>query len=616
MTVCSHVIRDAIIFVFLFLILGSSFTPRFVLAEENSIVGTILISTDKLSYFTKESITISGEVTDKKMPVIAIKIFDPDDEILGAYSVELDETNHFTKTIIADTPFYEKPGLYTISAEYGKLKTEIFFEIENGSAEITNTTSNDESLPTILPQVISFETDKKKYHDEDTIHVSGKVSAIAESQVTIAIFDPYRVPVGIYLATVNPDLTFSISFLARYNVNFKVEGAYSLTAQYGGPETKRNTEIEFFEKTNADVSTTGPNISENTELTSSNSLLLSESDLENLATWYYLGESDDLLVSLFSNLLKRGLVNPDVDDRISKNTLNQWIQDTELPLGIMIDDLFNENISEEEFFTFVENSLSEYINKSSEEPVISNTSDTAQTKNTSKPDKPEIKKSSKFNDEQSKNTDVTQDTTDIIQETTSETENETVYFSSSVNCEKETYENIIAYYNNPGPGLTQLCKYEDAIFNYDKTLQSDPTNIHALANKGAALSSLGRYQEAISYYDKALEIDPEYLIALNNKGNALSSLGRYEEAISYYNKALEIIPQDPTILNNKEKTSTFLTVYSTHETEPKTVLISEESPSHTENIPIEKTDKHDDIVTQFANVFSSIGVSLMSLFGG
>ncbi|HXV39262.1 MAG TPA: tetratricopeptide repeat protein [Nitrosopumilaceae archaeon] len=607
--------RETTIFVFLFLILGSSLTPRFVLAEEDSIVGTILISTDKLSYFTKESITIAGEVTDRKMPVMAIKIFDPDDKILGAYSVELDEINHFTKTIIADTPFYEKSGLYTIGAEYGKLKTETFFEIENGSTEVTDVISNDENSPIILPQVISFETDKKKYHDEDTIHVSGKVSTKSEQQVTIAIFDPYSVPVGIYLASVNPDLTFSVSFLARYNVNFKVEGTYSLTAQYGGPETKQNTEIEFFEKADANVSTTVPNISENTDQASSNSLLLSESDLERLATWYYLGESDELLVPLFSDLLKRELVNPDVDDRISKTTLNQWIQDTELQLGIMIDDLFKENISEEEFFMFVEGSLSDYINKSSEVPVISNTPDTEQTKNISKTDESEIKKSPKFNDEQT-NTDVTQDTEDIIQDTASETENETVYFSSSANCEKETYENIIAYYNNPGPGLTQLCKYNDAIFNYDKTLQSDPKNVHALANKGAALASLGRYQEAISYYDEALEVDPDYLIALNNKGNALSSLGRYQEAISYYDKALEVIPQDPTVLNNKEKTSTFLTVYSTHETEPKTVLISEEPPVHTENIANEKTDKHDDIVTQFANVFSSIGASLLSLFGG
>ncbi|MGI0010059.1 MAG: hypothetical protein ACREAE_01505 [Nitrosopumilaceae archaeon] len=49
----------------------------------------------------------------------------------------------------------------------------------------------------------------------------------------------------------------------------------------------------------------------------------------------------------------------------------------------------------------------------------------------------------------------------------------------------------------------------------------------------------------------------------------------------------------------------------------ETILISEEEPSsHMENRSMEKTDKHDDIATQFANVFSSIGASLISLFGG
>ena len=608
MTVFSHVMRETTIFVFLFLILGSSFTPRFALAEGDDIVGTVLISTDKLSYFTKEPITISGEITNKKMPVIAIKIFDPDEEILGAYSVELDETNHFTKTIIADTPFYEKPGIYTIAAEYGKLKTETIFEIENGPVEITDVIPNVEKSPIILPQVISFETDKKRYHDGDTISISGKVSAVSEQQVTIAIFDPYKVPVGIYLATVNSDQTFSASFLARYNVNFKVEGTYSLTAQYGGPETKQNIEIEFFEKKDTTVSTT-ESTSEYTDPALSNSLLLSESDLEHLATWYYLEESDDQLALFFSDLLKRGLIDPDVNGRVSKNTLIHWIQDTELPLGIMIDDLFKENISEEEFFLFVEDSLSDYINKSSEDSVIINTPDILQTENSSNVEKSEIKKSSKFNDEDIKNRDVMQDTTD-------EAEKETVYFYSSVNCEKNTYEDIIAYYNNPGPGLTQLCKYEDAILNYEKTLQSNPKNIHALANKGSALSSLGRYQEAISYYDKALEITPEYLIALNNKGNALSSLGRYQEAISYYDKALEIVPQDPTTLNNKEITLTFLEKHSSDETDTKTMLISEEeSPLHPYNIQGEKIEEHDDIATRFVNVFSAIGDSLISIFG-
>ncbi|HSB57431.1 MAG TPA: tetratricopeptide repeat protein [Nitrosopumilaceae archaeon] len=551
----------------------SSFTPRFALAEGDDISETILISTDKLSYFTNEPIVISGEVTTKKMPVIALKIFDPDDNILGAYSVEINETNHFSKTITADVPFYEKPGIYTITADYGKLKTETFFGIESGPGENTDSAPNVEESPTILPQVKSFETDKKRYSDEDTIFASGKVSTLSDGQVTVTIFDPNRVPVGIYLANVSPDLTFSTSFLARYHVNFKVEGTYSLTAQYGGPETKQEIEIEFFEKQNQSNSTTPE--SNTPESNTPSSFLFSESDLNDLANWYYLDGSDNQLAQFFKDLLKRGLINPNVDGVVSKDVLVQWIQDTKVPLGTLVDDLFSGNISEKEFMKSVENSLRLYINKSSEpEPVI-NVSDTSQTKNIPTVEEPEIKKPSRSNNKPARNI-------DVPLETTSERDTGTVYFYSSVNCQKNAYEDIIAYYNNPGPALARLCKYEDAIFNYDQTLQSDPKNIHALTNKGAALSSLGRYQEAITYYDKALEINPH----------------------------------DTAALNNREKTSAFLVTYSTHGVEPKTMLISEEPPSHIENKPLEKIEKHDDIVTQLSNVFSSIGVSLMSLFGG
>jgi len=256
----------------------------------------------------------------------------------------------------------------------------------------------------------------------------------------------------------------------------------------------------------------------------------------------------------------------------------------------------------------VENSLEEYINKSTEDPSISEIPDTLPTKTVSTVESKEIK-SSKLKSETSYNIDSKQDIPD-------ETETETIYFNSSENCKINLYEDIVTYYNNPGPALARLCKYEDAIFNYDQTLNSNPKNIVALTNKGAALSSLGRYQEAISNYDKVLEIDPRNVNALNNKGNALSSLSRYQEAISNYDKVLEIDPYNVIVLTNKEKTSSFLTVYHTHETEPKTILISEESPLHIENKPMAKIDKHDDIVTQFANVFSSISASLISLFSG
>ncbi|MGQ0795428.1 MAG: tetratricopeptide repeat protein [Nitrosopumilaceae archaeon] len=596
--------RERIVYVFVFMILFS--IPGLTFAQEEPFVDDISISTDKLLYSVGETIVISGEVTNKKMPVVAIRIFDPEDRILGAYSVEIDETNHFTKTIITDVPFYEKSGIYTIILEYGKLTTATVFEIENITGEVTDFPPEEEESTTILPEVIFFESDKKKYQNEDTIFINGKVSTFSIPQVTVAIFDPYEVPAGIYLAPVNPDLTFSTSFLARYSVNFKIEGTYSITAQYGGSETRKNIEIEFFEKLNTNASNPEPNITENSDIEVSYSFLLSESDLENLATWYYLDGSDDQLATLFHNLLNRGLIDPDVNERITKNALILWIQNTEIPLGIAIDDLFSEDISEEEFFTIIENSLEEHINKLEEKSRISEILNPLPTNPSPKAESNEIKSSESKNEISQK--------IDYIEDEDDETE--TVYIDSSENCKIRLYEDIVTFYNNPGPALARLCKYEDAIFNYDQTLSSNPTHVIALTNKGAALASLGRYQQAIESYDKVLEVDPDNVNALNNKGNALSSLSRYQEALEIYDKVLEVDPDNEIVLTNKEKASSFLTVYHIPEAEPEIIMISDESLEDIEIKPDEKLEKDDDIVTQFAKVFSSISASLISLFSG
>jgi tetratricopeptide (TPR) repeat protein len=456
-------------------------------ADEDNIIGIIVISTDKTSYFTEEPIVISGEVTEKKMPIIAIRIFDPDDKILGAYSVEIGNDNHFTKTIIADIPFYEKSGTYTVTAEYGKLEAKTIFKIEKESGKISDVTPIVEKLPAVLPRIVSFGTNKHTYQNEDTIVISGTVSAISEHQVTITIFDPNKTPVGIYLVNVNPDLTFSTSFLAKYNINFKIEGKYSITAQYGNSESKR-TEIGFLEKSNV-----SKNITQKI---------------------------------------------PVITGSVSKHT----------------------------------NVISSH--SSIQDPVV-NTTQTSQTKNILHTEKSEINKPEKSDNRNSKNEDMSENTSDI-------SDTQIVYFYSSVKCEKKSYEDVIAHYDNLGPALAHLCKYEDAISFYDQTLQSDPKNIHALTDKGVALASLDRYQEAIAYYDKALEIDPQYV----------------------------------TALNNKEKMFEVSTIPSVHEIEPENIPISNyEPPLHIED-HVEKTNRGEDIASQFVNVFSAIGASLMSLFGG
>lgn len=48
-----------------------------------------IVNTDKQSYNVGDSLTVSGEILDFGMPVIAINIYDPDGKILSANNLEI-----------------------------------------------------------------------------------------------------------------------------------------------------------------------------------------------------------------------------------------------------------------------------------------------------------------------------------------------------------------------------------------------------------------------------------------------------------------------------------------------------------------------------------------------
>jgi tetratricopeptide (TPR) repeat protein len=76
--------------------------------------------------------------------------------------------------------------------------------------------------------------------------------------------------------------------------------------------------------------------------------------------------------------------------------------------------------------------------------------------------------------------------------------------------------------------------YEDAIINYDKVIELNPSFVGAWNNKGIALYRLTKYEDAINCYDKAIEINPNHVNAWYNKAKAFRDLAQ-----SYLNKANE-----------------------------------------------------------------------------
>ncbi|MBI5377794.1 MAG: tetratricopeptide repeat protein [Thaumarchaeota archaeon] len=222
--------KQLLLFPFL---IAFAFIPAFA-DDEN-----LTVQTDKGQYHTGEELTASGFIHEKKMPVIAMRVYDPDGVIISANSVEIDEVNTFSRTICLDSPFFDKPGIYLIKFDYAKTKANTIFEVLNDQPKEEPKTDTKK----IIPEVLTLDTDKSTYRDGDFITISGTVSAIVEPSVLIGIYDPFGTPTGFYFGDIGPDLRFSASFLAKSGINFKTQGSYMIKTHYG--ESKREISFGF-----------------------------------------------------------------------------------------------------------------------------------------------------------------------------------------------------------------------------------------------------------------------------------------------------------------------------------------------------------------------------------
>jgi Flp pilus assembly protein TadD len=91
---------------------------------------------------------------------------------------------------------------------------------------------------------------------------------------------------------------------------------------------------------------------------------------------------------------------------------------------------------------------------------------------------------------------------------------------------------------------------DEAIVQFQKTLQINPADAEAHNNLGNVLLHRGRADEAVVHFQQALQINPDDAEAHNNLGNALAQKGRVDEAIIHYQKALQIKPQVAEVQNN------------------------------------------------------------------
>jgi tetratricopeptide (TPR) repeat protein len=139
------------------------------------------------------------------------------------------------------------------------------------------------------------------------------------------------------------------------------------------------------------------------------------------------------------------------------------------------------------------------------------------------------------------------------------------------------YSPLSWVYNNLGYDYSQMNNEAQAVPQYDKALELDPTYAQAAFNRAYSYGRLGQYQKAIddvnlalklnfsdtalaynnrgwyyqqlndndqamADYDQALTTDPNYGLALRNRGSLFGIEGNYQKGIADYDLAIQIEP--------------------------------------------------------------------------
>ncbi|MGW8122098.1 tetratricopeptide repeat protein [Roseivirga echinicomitans] len=102
-----------------------------------------------------------------------------------------------------------------------------------------------------------------------------------------------------------------------------------------------------------------------------------------------------------------------------------------------------------------------------------------------------------------------------------------------------------------GLALTELKRYDEAVFKFDMAHQKDPKNVEPVVNQANAYYLSGRYDEARRLLRTAMTIDASEPIIYNTLALIATQEGDFEEALKHVNQALEIDNRNPYFNNNR-----------------------------------------------------------------
>jgi len=304
-------------------------------------------------------------------------------------------------------------------------------------------------------EVITFDSENSVYTDNDVIFISGSVSSIDTPSVLIGIHDPFGMPTGFYFGNIDSNNEFSISFLAKAGINFKIEGKYDATAYYG--DSKKIVFFDFVESLDDEIFET-----QTIEEFAPNEIIEESAPNEIIEDDMVIIKESEIKANIKDVVLQETKIKNDINDK--KNNIVAQVPTNNLSVeDIELGKLLNQialNCDQNEYT----DTISYYDGMG-----------------------PALIRLCKYS--------------------------EAIFY---FDVDLKNTPNDVEILTNKGAALSKLGHFEEAILYYDSALETDSSYVPALNNKGNALSQLGKSEEAIAVYNLGMKLNSENKILKEN----------------------------------------------------------------------------------------------------
>jgi len=98
--------------------------------------------------------------------------------------------------------------------------------------------------------------------------------------------------------------------------------------------------------------------------------------------------------------------------------------------------------------------------------------------------------------------------------------------------------------NSRGIASAKDAQYENAIAEFTRAVNRDPTFADAYYNRSLVYAALGQLGQAVADLTIVIGIRPDFTQAYRNRGIIQAALGQHDQAISDFTKVLELDPAD------------------------------------------------------------------------